>query len=67
MVEYKQLFKFTFTAENMVNKKEIGDPVLGETFSTPFKTNSQHFLSRSGTDEQGLFRLIERFSYDLEK
>ena len=67
MVEYKQLFKFTFTTENMVNKKEIGDPVLAETFSTPFKTNSQHFLSRSGTNEQGLFRLIERFSYDLEK
>ena len=50
----------------MVNKKETGDPVLGETFSTPFKTNSLHFSSRSGTEEQGLLRLIERFSYDLE-
>ena len=30
---------FKLTNKNMVNKKEFGDPALGEIFSTPFKTN----------------------------
>lgn len=33
----------------MVNKKEIGDPALGEIFSTPFKTNLQHFYHGQDT------------------
>lgn len=33
----------------MVNEKEIGDPALGEIFSTPFKTNLQHFYHGQDT------------------
>lgn len=65
MVDYKQLFKLT--NENMVNKKEIGDPVLGEFFSTPFKTNLQHFYHGQDTkvavNLESMSQLHGSFSY----
>lgn len=53
----------------MVNKKEIGDPALGEIFSTPFKTNLQHFYHGQDTkvavNLESMSQLHGSFNYIL--